>query len=533
MKKFILALGLPLFVMFFLILIMITSMMTSMDTTVSRNSAFNDNEEPLNLEFEGNITKETMDSIGVIPRADASKSYIEVKGGYNSGKITNKHNVWWLRGSGNLVSVGDGGDGSTSGTTGIGAQGAIDWAVNIANDNSFCYGDGGRAHNAGCYFCATNITGKKHATKGSRWEKTYCCNPFVFAAYAHGANDPAILKACKKGRCGGMNPKDWTQYGCFEHVGPGRSVAPSQLKPGDVIMCDDQRGGRVNHVWMYIGDDKGVEASGGGWSKKSIHVFKGALKEYNNGYRGKACDVVRYTGGGTGGTTLFVSGSGANGALQWAKQIADDNSYTYALTNTCYVCDGVGGKTYCCASFVRSAYAHGAGDKDMQEACRRHDCGSVGSLKTRMLSSGAFKNLGAIKQSQMQPGDVIFWGGHVEMYWGHGKKIGAHNSGLSKNKQISVNGMYGGYNAVLRYKGGGSGIGASLNQTYKKSTVIRKIGKKDLEKVVDCPGPGGYPTAQSMAYMGNGKVAVCVTDVSSSNKRGTYGYIKTFQNKKV
>ena len=65
--------------------------------------------------------------------------------------------------------------------------GAVAWAKAIANDNSFHYGSNPpTCYSRGCYFCGTN--GHKKGMQG--YDKTYCCNTFVFSAYAHGGGDP-------------------------------------------------------------------------------------------------------------------------------------------------------------------------------------------------------------------------------------------------------------------------------------------------------------------------------------------------------
>lgn len=165
---------------------------------------------------------------------------------------------------------------------------AVNWAVSVANSNEFCYGTGDRAHNYGCYFCGTNITGKKKAKKGSRWEKTYCCNPFCHASYAHGAKDPACLKACKKGGGGGTSPDSWTRYGCFKTVGKCKKVPYNKLKVGDLIM-------KSGHVWMFTGEGWLVEASGGGWTKDSIAHKKIAKSRYRAYQKISSAYVVRYS----------------------------------------------------------------------------------------------------------------------------------------------------------------------------------------------------------------------------------------------
>lgn len=161
------------------------------------------------------------------------------------------------------------------------AMKAVNWAVSISWNESFAYGTGKRAHNYGCYFCGTNISGKKHAKKGSRWEKTYCCNPFVTAAYAHGAKDSAVLKACKAGGGGGMTPKSWTRYGCFKMVGRCKDVPYEKLKVGDIIISAHN----PNHVWLFTGKDCLVEANGEGWGSETIKHKHGAKKKYNSKYR--------------------------------------------------------------------------------------------------------------------------------------------------------------------------------------------------------------------------------------------------------
>lgn len=178
-----------------------------------------------------------------------------------------------------------------------GAQNAVKWAINIAGDNSFAYGKGSRAHHGGCYFCGTNVTGPKKATKGSKWEKTYCCNPFIFAAYAHGAKDAAILKACQKGKCGGMLPGDWTKYGCFATVGKCKDVAYEKLLAGDVIISNKEKSGQYHHVIMYCGDNKYVEAGYEGWGSGTIGVRSDMKGEYKKHYQKySSCYVMRYTG---------------------------------------------------------------------------------------------------------------------------------------------------------------------------------------------------------------------------------------------
>ena len=127
------------------------------------------------------------------------------------------------------------------------AADAVAWAIKIANDNSFHYGNGHHAHHNGCYFCNTQPSSKKKYVVG--WEKTYCCNPFVHAAYAHGGKDQTMLKVCKN-----YGSYDWeylkTHNKLFAKLG---HPAKESLKKGDVLCLD-------GHMAMYIGDGKLVEA---------------------------------------------------------------------------------------------------------------------------------------------------------------------------------------------------------------------------------------------------------------------------------
>ena len=156
---------------------------------------------------------------------------------------------------------------------------ACEWGVDIANDDSFAYGTGRIAHSCGCYFCGTNIR-----KKGKKYEKTYCCNPFVHACYAHGAGDPQMLKTCKAGGSVGMELRDYTRYGTWKNLGKPKLA---NLQRGDVLV-------RPDHVMLYIGNGDIVHAAEETWGPDGIKVGK-AAPFYN-----KVDFVVRYTGSGSG-----------------------------------------------------------------------------------------------------------------------------------------------------------------------------------------------------------------------------------------
>ena len=200
---------------------------------------------------------------------------------------------------------------------GCGPQAAVDWGRIIAADNNFRYGGydyssskwtsrkGNRNHRIGCYFCGTNRkepngpygAGKSskawdkskswsQQTLAQKYDKTYCCNPFVVACYTHGANEYG------KGHChgGSMSYSSWTGHKNNNGKFKASSRSTSKLQPGDVFFS----GG---HVWMYAGKLKGkdgkkhhyiLEASGSNWKESSIHI------EQDSTPAGGAKGAVRY-----------------------------------------------------------------------------------------------------------------------------------------------------------------------------------------------------------------------------------------------
>ena len=158
---------------------------------------------------------------------------------------------------------------------------AIVWAKWIAADNNFHYGytspdKKANAHHNGCYFCGTQRMKKNMLMP----EHTYCCNPFVGAAWAHGGCVPAALKLCQNTNSWGFSKgSGYDKSSLFTNLGhPDKS----KLKAGDVL-CRD------THVALYIGDGKLVEAGGGDDNKKnstkwnnSIHVAVLTDARYKN-----------------------------------------------------------------------------------------------------------------------------------------------------------------------------------------------------------------------------------------------------------
>lgn len=170
----------------------------------------------------------------------------------------------------------------------------IKWAKHIAADNDFHYGRGNGAHHNGCCFCDTNDSKKGHGIK--EWEHTYCCNPFVHAAWSHGGMVPSMLDMCRKGRSYGFaKGEGYDASSLFEYVGLLKNVTVKKLKAGDVICTP-------SHAILYIGGGKICHA---GYEDDNVPGSKAWIKSicvqdlkdswhYKNQY--SAMRVYRFTG---------------------------------------------------------------------------------------------------------------------------------------------------------------------------------------------------------------------------------------------
>lgn len=125
---------------------------------------------------------------------------------------------------------------------------AIKFGKWIANNNDFHYGWGKDSHHNGCYFCGTQPSSKR--TSGIKdWERTYCCNPFVHACWAHGGLVPRAISICSS-----YGSWDFgTGSGSYHTSSLFTKVSTSNLKPGDVL-CSD------SHVALHIGNGQVVQA---------------------------------------------------------------------------------------------------------------------------------------------------------------------------------------------------------------------------------------------------------------------------------
>lgn len=143
----------------------------------------------------------------------------------------------------------------------------IKWAKWIASDNRFHYGHGEHAHHNGCYFCGTQKMKKGHGIVDPDF--TYCCNPFVGAAWAHGGCIPKAISMCQNYSSWDFNKgAGYDASSLFDNLG---HPIMSNLKAGDVL-C------RGTHVALYIGGGKIAEASGGDDNKRNSSGWNNSIR---------------------------------------------------------------------------------------------------------------------------------------------------------------------------------------------------------------------------------------------------------------
>ena len=211
---------------------------------------------------------------------------------------------------------------------------------------------------------------------------------------------------------------------------------------GEVVKGKEN--GRTKYYVRIEGTLDGIDLAG------AKEITAKQYRQFKRNGELSVCGSATY-GYGASWDDALPCGKGVQGALSWGKKICDDNRYTYGQ-GACHSC-GKPGYHYVCSCFVVACYAHGAGNKAMLRHCRAQDIMYVPtSYKAYLRSSRDWKELGAIPESRMRPGDVVVWSGHTEIYYGKGKRMGAHDYGGAES--ISVKDMYGGYLTVFRYQGG-------------------------------------------------------------------------------
>ena len=112
-------------------------------------------------------------------------------------------------------------------------------------------------------------------------------------------------------------------------------------------------------------------------------------------------------------------GIGATDYLQWAIATANDDSHGYSQASR------NGNPDYDCSSFVFYALKNSGYDV----GDRAFATGGMPSVLQRL----GFKMIPIPDESQLQPGDILWWDGggsrgHTEFYLGQSKKVGARGA---------------------------------------------------------------------------------------------------------
>lgn len=129
---------------------------------------------------------------------------------------------------------------------------AVQWAIKIANDNTFKYGNNGVPGNRPCPICHPGAP------------KRYGCNGFIWSAYAHGAGDSYHLKMCKAGKSYDTGFTPGVRGVMVQHSKTYKLNA-SNLQTGDYITNGDMFGWQSSklpfqHAVLYAGNNTIVEA---------------------------------------------------------------------------------------------------------------------------------------------------------------------------------------------------------------------------------------------------------------------------------
>ena len=412
----------------------------------------------------------------------------------------------------------------------------MEWALKIANDDSFNYGVrhtyGGYASAPGCYFCGTNDGKVRRSGGDTRYYKTYVCMTFVTAAYAHGAKDPDALKICES--CQSFDSHDgvFEQVPAFHKIGLMKDLTVDDLKPGDVLVhyASDNDSG---HMSMYAGNgdivDSAIADPVGGWSPESIALRKGKAASYLKGTWNSEPEknfVMRYKGG---GHSSAVASEHANGAfstvaarpciqasIDWARAIAADDRFTYGQgygswydCPVCHKCTDTSDMEYTCNPFVAAAFAHGTGDPLLMDnghhKVRTSDWNFEGERSKIWKKVGLCKDL---SWSDVEPGDILIAyaageGGHAWIYGGGDEIIEATSGAGIVDKQTGAESRFHKYQTrsqdfVMRYIGDGSGGTSPLFGSSDYNEEVAEMTADD--------GCGGEMDGaqESGAYIGKG-----------------------------
>ncbi len=180
---------------------------------------------------------------------------------------------------------------------------AVAWAKKIAKDDSFHYGKKPWACHHGCYFCDTNGPKSIKVKEGAPLDqalKSYCCNPFVTAAYAHGAgsvkvgtnvNDLIDCKVSKK-RINLANDKNYALNDTANFMLVTKPKKITSLKAGDILLAE-------SHALLYIGNGQVADAGGGDDGKVNSKIWNSSIRtrDITSYWWEHTLKIYRYIGG--------------------------------------------------------------------------------------------------------------------------------------------------------------------------------------------------------------------------------------------
>ena len=147
--------------------------------------------------------------------------------------------------------------------------------------------------------------------------------------------------------------------------------------------------------------------------------------------------------------------------VKWGEKVANNDKYGYSmscargssgsgkrtLNRYCATCNDCDSRDYDCASFVGACVAHGYKDAAFAEWCGTYDIGGCTDLYYKLLDRG-WKDKGNLSEKKLKRGDILINPhAHVEIYYGDGLTVGAHDNydgkkGDGSGREIRVDEIY-------------------------------------------------------------------------------------------
>lgn len=331
--------------------------------------------------------------------------------------------------------------------------GAVAWAKAIAKDNSFHYGSNPpTCYSRGCYFCGTN--GHKKGMRG--YDKTYCCNTFVFSAYAHGGGDPDMLSMCKKG--GNARTDVFSGRGlssAAKHWENKGKISSKNLKAGDVVVY-------AKHWALYIGNGQIAEAQHHDNNKPGTNSWNTSIKisKLNTNYE----KICRYIGNGGGWMCLPSGSSDTSIEAEDSSGVVVDNGQAIVLKDSI-------GKLYSSAN-----YEYLDSEDEEKAVTQRFTSELLTSISANIAQADANLTTAAVKESTLpNPSGLPL----NEVKFQHNKpeliKANARSPLLSFPTYVEAPTILLDFNGILI---GGYGNNGDIYPNYISGMTVEKINGK-------------------------------------------------------